>query len=163
MRKLLIGELIRLACICLIVCGILHILTPANELQEIVVTARYVYNPYIQPTRHKKELTKSALECLQKNLYFEASDQGREGMIAVANVTMNRVQSDEYPHNVCAVVHQWVVKNGQKVCQFTWYCSPPKDISRRSEAWKLAGTISKAALLGQLDDLVQDAKFYHAS
>lgn len=152
------GGLLRLSCIGAIAYAILYFVNPYNpydDLQPVMVTAKY-----IPVTNTKKE---SAVKCLQENLYFEAADQGREGMIAVANVTMNRARSNGYPHDVCAVVHQLNIKAGQRICQFTWYCEPPKPVLVRSAAWKLAGTIAKAALQGTIDNLVQDARFYHAA
>lgn len=162
MSKLRLGGFIRLACIAFVTCGILYIVNPHNpynDLQEVVITVKYIPVQYIS-VKHK---TETALECLQKNLYFEAANQGKDGMAAVANVTMNRVHSDDYPHDVCAVIHQSLVKRGQRLCQFTWYCESPSPISIHSDAWKLAGMIAKSALAGTLDSLVQDAKFYYAS
>lgn len=164
MLKISLGGFIRLCCIAFVTYGIVHLINPYNpydDLENVAITVKYIPIQYIS-IKHKKK-AETALECLQKNLYFEAANQGEDGMAAVANVTMNRVHSDNYPHDVCAVIHQLIVKNGQRVCQFTWYCEPPSSIPVHSEAWKLAGLIAKAALVGTLDSRVQDATFYHAS
>ena len=39
--------------------------------------------------------------CLAQNIYFEAGNQPLAGKIAVANVTLNRVEHDKFPNNVC--------------------------------------------------------------
>ena len=44
--------------------------------------------------------------CLAQNIYFEAGNQPLAGKIAVANVTLNRVEHDKFPNNVCDVVYQ---------------------------------------------------------
>lgn len=50
--------------------------------------------------------------CLAENLYYEARGEPIEGIIEVANVTLNRVQDKRWPNTVCGVVHQkW---------QFSW-------------------------------------------
>ena len=44
--------------------------------------------------------------CLAQNIYFEAGNQSLEGMAAVADVTLNRVQNSRYPNTICDVVKQ---------------------------------------------------------
>jgi spore germination cell wall hydrolase CwlJ-like protein len=56
------------------------------------------------------------IDCLARNIYFEARSESLEGQFAVAHVTMNRVRSHEYPNNICDVVKQ------NK--QFSWYKGP---------------------------------------
>lgn len=46
------------------------------------------------------------LECLIAVIFFEARDQPLEGQFAVAEVVMNRVESDRWPDNICDVVYQ---------------------------------------------------------
>jgi len=66
------------------------------------------------------------LECMSKNIYFEAAMESTAGKLAVAQVTMNRVRSHHYPNTVCKVITQGRhYKNGFPVkdrCQFSWYC-----------------------------------------
>ena len=45
-------------------------------------------------------------KCLADNMYFEARNQGTAGIIAVSNVVLNRVVSDQFPDTICAVVRQ---------------------------------------------------------
>lgn len=47
-----------------------------------------------------------SVECLAKNIYFEARGEGVKGQIAVAHVTLNRTQNEAYPDDVCDVVYQ---------------------------------------------------------
>ena len=46
------------------------------------------------------------LECLARNVYYEARGEPRAGQYAVAEVTMNRKASPRYPKTVCEVVYQ---------------------------------------------------------
>lgn len=48
----------------------------------------------------------SAMMCLAAALFFEARDQPLDGMMAVGDVVMNRVESDRWPDDVCQVVYQ---------------------------------------------------------
>lgn len=66
------------------------------------------------------------LRCLAENIYFEARSEPVEGMIAVAFVTMNRVNNSRYPNTICEVVKQRTVRT----CQFSWWCEDkPNNIS----------------------------------
>lgn len=55
------------------------------------------------------------LRCLALNIHFEARGESDHGKIAVAMVTLNRVNSKRFPETICSVVKQ---KN-----QFSWYRS----------------------------------------
>ena len=70
--------------------------------------------------------------CLARNIYFEARNEPIEGMIAVAEVTHNRVEADQFPNSFCGVVLQ-ARKSGQGMilinqCQFSWYCDDIPDV-----------------------------------
>lgn len=93
--------------------------------------------------------------CLQKNIYFEARNQGVEGMKAVAAVTMNRIADSRWPDSVCAVVYQR--------SQFSWTRLVKYQEPRRGEReyWDTAGFIADQALAGDLDHRVEGAVYFH--
>ncbi len=70
-----------------------------------------------KPAPEVSEKLHDEVRCMALNLHFEARGEGHEGMIAVGQVTMNRVKSGKFPNSVCKVVKQ----KGQ----FSWY-SPAK-------------------------------------
>jgi len=47
-----------------------------------------------------------SLDCLARNVYYEARGESSAGQYAVAEVTMNRKASPLYPRTVCEVVYQ---------------------------------------------------------
>ena len=56
---------------------------------------------------HAKEVGKqSDLECLARNIYYEAASEPVEGKVAVGLVTINRSNSGEFPTSICGVVNQ---------------------------------------------------------
>ena len=65
------------------------------------------------------------LECLTKNIYWEAASEPFEGKVGVAQVTMNRVESGKFASSVCGVVHQKNIVYEKVLCQFSWYCDGP--------------------------------------
>ena len=62
------------------------------------------------------------LRCLTQNIYWEAASEPFEGKVAVAQVTMNRVASGNFPGDICGVVYQKNIVYSKVVCQFSWYC-----------------------------------------
>ena len=67
---------------------------------------------------------KEDIDCLAKNIYFESRNQPWVGKIAVAQVTLNRVESMLFPSKICDVVKQ--IKAPQR-CQFSWFCDGKSD------------------------------------
>ena len=57
------------------------------------------------------------LKCMAENIYFEARAESIEGKAAVANVTRNRVESDQFPNTYCDVVYQGPVRESWKTKQ----------------------------------------------
>ena len=62
------------------------------------------------------------LDCLTKNIYYEAGTEPFEGKVAVAQVTINRTQSGKFPKDICAVVYERNLVYNNLICQFSWYC-----------------------------------------
>lgn len=112
-------------------------------------------HPPEQPAIPEREV-----ECLALNIYHEARSEPKTGQVAVAAVTMNRVQSSVYPDSVCAVVKQ----GGPRLhrCQFSWYCDGKSDEPTERRAWNKARDLAYRSLLGALEDPTGGATHYHA-
>ena len=98
----------------------------------------------------------SELYCMAQNIYFEARNQSRAGMVAVAKVVMNRVKDPRWPNTVCGVIKQKM--------QFSWYWDGIHDLpNKQSKAWKMAVEVASEVMYGNvaMDDLA-DAFHYHA-
>jgi spore germination cell wall hydrolase CwlJ-like protein len=91
------------------------------------------------------------VDCLARNIFYEAGSEPTEGKVAVGMVTINRAQDPAYPTGVCGVVRQRTVTTVTKevttvkpphiswleepkketkitfvqkvVCQFSWTCN----------------------------------------
>lgn len=105
------------------------------------------------------------LDCLAKNIYYEAGGESFEGKVAVAQVTMNRMESGKFPNDVCGVVYQKTVVMERVICQFSWYCNNAglaKNI-RSSATYDESYAVAKKVLLeGFRLDILKDAMYYHA-
>jgi len=95
-------------------------------------------------------------ECMTKNIYFEARNQPIKGQVAVALVTLNRLQNQYYPNDICGVVYD------RK--QFSWYwdglSDRPRDLEAHDEAEKIASAMLSPEL--SMMDFTDGATHYHA-
>lgn len=103
------------------------------------------------------------LNCLAKNIYYEARGEPLDGQYAVAEVTMNRVASKHYPNTVCEVVYQerFDVIRKRNVSAFSWTeldITGPVDQKIWKRAWKIAEEVYDE----QAKPRAEGALFYHS-
>lgn len=106
----------------------------------------------------------SEVECLARNIYYEAGGESTMGKHAVAHVTMNRVKSGKFPSKVCDVVYQGVYDNTPG-CQFSWACGKAKAIAVGSKTWEESKRIATLMLSGAAEtahDVTKGALYFHA-
>lgn len=101
------------------------------------------------------------LQCLALNIYWEARSEPMAGQLAVAAVTLNRVQDPRFPNDICSVVRQGgeVRRHG---CQFSWWCDGKDDEPLEPDAWRRAMTLARLTTAGIVDDPTRGALWYHA-
>jgi spore germination cell wall hydrolase CwlJ-like protein len=110
------------------------------------------------------------IECLARNMYFEARGEGQAGIDAVAFVTINRVRSQRYPNTVCEVVYQARLdRNGNPIrhkCQFSWYCDGRPDVVNENTFERLYRRAEFVYINYYLNDAMKDttrgSTHYHA-
>jgi N-acetylmuramoyl-L-alanine amidase len=119
----------------------------ANHSQSVSACVRK--EPEIDPDLH----------CLALNIYHEARSEPETGQIAVARVTLNRVESEAFPESICGVVKQ----GGQRLhrCQFSWWCDGKPDDPKEQQAWKRSLEISRRVLADEVPDPTNGALYYH--
>jgi N-acetylmuramoyl-L-alanine amidase len=136
-----------------------------------IVTFAYLHRTSIEPARieaMQRELKRanrreSDLQCLAENIYFEARGEPLNGQYAVAEVTLNRTRTQNFPHTICAVVHEmrWDPSRRRFVADFSWTelgGLSPED----GPAWKRAMAVASAAYDDLHDPIVPGALFYHS-
>jgi spore germination cell wall hydrolase CwlJ-like protein len=103
------------------------------------------------------------LNCLTKNIYYEARGEPVDGQYAVAEVTMNRVASKHYPNTVCEVVYQerFDIIRKRNVSAFSW---TELDLSGpvNQNIWKRAWKIAEEVYDEQAKPRADGALFYHS-
>ena len=99
--------------------------------------------------------------CLSEAIYFEARGETLIGQFAVAEVILNRVDSDRFPDTVCGVVTQGA-ETGRS-CQFSYKCDGKSDRPTELDAYERIGKIAWAMLQGKPRILTGKATFYHTT
>jgi len=128
------------------------------------------------------EVNTRDLDCLAKNIFYEASNESEEGMVAVGLVTINRSNDGKFPPSICGVVNQRIVVNTSRtvavikkikagffgrtktvteyeivndsktICQFSWKCNIMHSIRRDDERWRNSLRIARTLLTGGFDE-----------
>jgi spore germination cell wall hydrolase CwlJ-like protein len=120
--------------------------------------------------------------CLAENIYHEARNEPTAGMVAVGNVTMNRVYSKRFPNSICTVVHQgphyesWKTRNLPDLpdesrvyypikhrCQFSWYCDGLSDDIRNKRKFQQILELAVDIRKKIYPDITDGATHYHAN
>ena len=104
------------------------------------------------------------LDCLTRNIYWEAANEPFEGKVGVAQVTLNRVESGKFAPTVCGVVYQKNVFYQKVVCQFSWFCETTHKVRPiHVPLWRESEEVAKKVLLeGFRLPSLENALFYHA-
>lgn len=108
------------------------------------------------------------IACLAENIYFEAGHEPEQGQLAVAFVTMNRVNSGKFADSICGVVKQKI----GNTCQFSWWCeSKPYAMSTSNTLTKTNNSLYNRIVdlsvnfylnHDQMKDPSRGALYYHA-
>jgi spore germination cell wall hydrolase CwlJ-like protein len=100
------------------------------------------------------------LDCLTKNVYYEAASESYEGKLAVAQVTINRANDPKFPSTICGVVYQRTLGT----CQFSWTCLKNLAVQNKY-AWEESEMVARKALTEpNVHDTIArtNALYYHA-
>lgn len=98
-------------------------------------------------------------ECLAEAIYFEARGESVQGMFAVGEVILNRVDNPRFPNTICGVVHQGT---GQRyACQFTFTCDGHPENVHEPASWQRVGKVARLLIDGAPRNLANGATHYH--
>jgi spore germination cell wall hydrolase CwlJ-like protein len=97
--------------------------------------------------------TNADVECLTKNIYYEAGVEDHRGKFAVGHVTINRLKTGYWGQSICAVVY------AKK--QFSWTMS--KKLPRPdSKLWAESEQVARKILAGHRVRGLAQSLYYHA-
>ena len=111
------------------------------------------------------EMRDKQLDCLAKNIYHEAKGEPFEGKVAVAQVTINRAASGQFPSDICKVVYQKNVVYEKVLCQFSWYCEQATMAKpKNTAAYKECQIVARQVLLEEFRlPSLNKALYFHAT
>lgn len=148
--------------------GMLYAVGGIFAFWAIFMTTSHMLDRYSRQTHSTTNITlkerERQLECLARNIYFEAGSEPFEGKVAVAQVTLNRSESGIFPQDICRVIYQKTVFQDTVVCQFSWYCQQPSTMKvvgrdNMAESYEVA---KKVLLEGFRLPSLTEALYYHA-
>jgi spore germination cell wall hydrolase CwlJ-like protein len=100
------------------------------------------------------------IECMAKNIIFEAGSESIKGQAAVARVVMNRVR-EGFATTPCAVIYQVTQTENGKVCQFSWVCENKPEPNKSSYSYKVARQVAYDVIVNdKYDDVISDDILY---
>ena len=111
------------------------------------------------------------LQCLALNVYHESRSDNFAGRVGVADVVLNRVNSNLFPDTICDVVQQSKTRVNWKgnvvpvrgMCHFSWYCDGLSDEPLEEDAWEDAQVVAELVLNGGFRGIAEGATHYHAT
>jgi N-acetylmuramoyl-L-alanine amidase len=101
-----------------------------------------------------REFHARSLDCLARNVYYEARGEPTVGQYAVAEVTMNRKASPHYPKTVCEVVYQRDA--------FSWTGLGPLQVPA-GEPWHRARRVAEDVYYQRRPPALPEALHFHAT
>lgn len=118
----------------------------------------------LEPSKVTAEMRIKQLECLARNIYYEAGGEPFEGKVAVAQVTINRMESGLFPSDLCNVVYEKNIVYGKVLCQFSWYCNKPSGLKLvNNSVYEESMAVAKKVLLeGFRLPSLTEALYFHA-
>ena len=131
-------------------------------LKWVVVDKLDKYEP-IESSQITTAMRERQLACLATNIYYEAGNQPFEGKVAVAQVTLNRTESGQYPADICKTIYQKNIVYEKVLCQFSWVCDRAviaRPVNRAN--FKESEEVAKKVLLeGFRLPSLKDAMYFH--
>lgn len=106
----------------------------------------------IVDTQYRIKYTEHDLQCLAKNIYYEAGVENDLGKYAVGTVTLNRLKTQYWGRSVCSVVYA--------KAQFSWTKTRVPKPNR--QLWAKSVQIAKHILNGKRVRALDHSLFYHA-
>jgi spore germination cell wall hydrolase CwlJ-like protein len=103
--------------------------------------------------REQRAMDERSIECLARNVYFEARGEPLAGQYAVAEVTMNRRGWGPFRKTVCEIVYQ--------PGAFSW-TSERRLPQPSGEAWASALRVAEAVYRQKHTPTLHGARYYHA-
>ena len=132
-----------------------RISTIENQVAEMRNDVKEIKQAVLTQSPITIRYNKNDVECLARNIYYEAGVEDMTGKIAVGNITVNRVKTKYWGTHICNVVYS--------PDQFSWTKEKKRAwIGLKGKAWVDSKTAAEAVLNGLKVKQLDKALFYHA-
>lgn len=151
---------------------LIEVVDETNTPESVEPDPRAVSEKATNVSEKATNVASSEVECMALNIYHEARSDNFAGKIAVADVVLNRVESNRYPNTVCEVVEQSKLRTNWKgnvvpvknMCQFSWFCDGLSDEPYDAGSWEEAFAVAEASLTqDKYRGITEGATHYHAT
>lgn len=105
-------------------------------------------------------MTGIELICLALTVYYESRAEPMVGQLAVAQVVLQRVESEFYPDTVCEVVQEGGTNRHR--CQFSYWCDGKAETPNDQRAWARALDIAEMAAAGAQIMVLEGCLHYYS-
>lgn len=124
-----------------------------NEVRMDNIEAKVDNLNRIIQTNEQVNYTKNDVDCLTKNIYYEAGVEDKVGKFAVAHITLNRVKAGHWGKTICKVVYA--------PKQFSWTLQKklPKP---NAQLWAESHQVALQVLKGKRVESLNKSLYYHA-
>jgi spore germination cell wall hydrolase CwlJ-like protein len=97
--------------------------------------------------------------CLAQAMYWESRSGGRDAMIGVGWVVLNRKKHAEFPATICEVVREG---GEDPPCQFSFWCDGVPETPDNDELWDTARNLADRMLRDPPEDPTGGALYFHS-
>lgn len=126
-----------------------------TEIKEIKKDVAEVQKIVLYNTLDKIAATDKDMFCLAKNIFHEAGVESFEGKVAVAQITLNRVDSKRWGKTICDVVYA--------KAQFSWTLDKKKKFSKPKGKLWLDSVLAAKKVINEGHRIkgLESSGFYH--
>lgn len=126
-----------------------------DQVLNITADVQEIKQAVLDRTPIRISYNKNDVECLARNIYYEAGVEDMAGKIAVGNITVNRVKTKYWGSHICDVVYS---KD-----QFSWTKEKKRAwVALKGKAWADSRAAADAVLNGLKVKQLDSALYYHA-
>lgn len=126
-----------------------------NEIHNIHNDVADIKEVILEHNPINVKFNEKDVECLARNIYWEAGVEPMVGKIAVGTVTLNRVLTNRWGKHVCDVVYSKAQFSWTKERRRAW-------VSLKGREWADSKAAAEAVVNGIKVKQLKKALFYHA-
>jgi spore germination cell wall hydrolase CwlJ-like protein len=127
---------------------------PATAKPKVLSTIHMDPDPKVVQTAAALRVAQAQENCLALNIYYEAGVENDIGKMAIANVTINRLQTGRWGKNICDVVYA--------DSQFSWTAASNRP-KPTGPSWEESRQAARHIIEGKRIESLETALYYHAS